>query len=566
MATVLSKMPEIGTTKGFIIPGIAYHVTPLNLRTMLDFTTPVGKASGVLTGYFFYLGKRGFKEIHKIEDWMEISPVHAQYYQLTIQQKQQLERQIKEGLASITQAVADLELLMHDLRKYKEYMDYYHDIEKAKALIKAGKKEEGEKLLAKTEQTLKAIFIDQVDVHTGEGIALKLIAPRWPTIIADFMRLKDEDTEPKAIAKKYKVSEAEGVVLATKNKLYQKWKEMFKETVTGRYERIKGLVEARKKSVDEYRNMLRPYVTRYRSIREFGETSEGRKLLEKTAFYRRGAQAVSIDYTMTWAWRSFTPPDFFKAPMEARAGESVNPLRLPIASGFKRMIKKNWEDVKNAGLHESPTSPTGIEPLDDFVFQHYKKIEDQYKIKFSIVDILEERKAFCERGWHSPYFEAIEVGALRSVFRMPDGSQFEDLVLNPFCCYFDTQNVIILRRLEVRAKQIELENYITTMLGESSPEGKKIKDLLKEEYPKLFGGEEKKPTEEKEEKKAFAELSKALKKIGLDIAFFKPGPYETHFEDRITGIWFPEIASSIYGPSVTLLKAALGVPGFRSPT
>ena len=129
-------------------------------------------------------------------------------------------------------------------------------------------------------QTLKSLYIDHVDVHTGEGVALKLIAPRWPTIIVDFMRITEEDTIPEEIAEKYGFSTSEGVVLATKNKIFKEWMNLFKQTVQSRYLHLTQLSEARKKSITEYRRMVRPYVLRHRMINEFGESPVGRGILK----------------------------------------------------------------------------------------------------------------------------------------------------------------------------------------------------------------------------------------------------------------------------------------------
>jgi len=548
------------TSEGFIIEGQAFHVAPYNQRTILDFTTAPGKGSPILLGFMFQLKKWGF-HVEKVEEWMEVSPVHAPYYEITLRQKQTLERQIKDGLGGISSAISDFELLLHDLRKYKEYLDYFEMIER-------GKKEKNLESVKKGEQTLKAIFIDQVDVHTGEGIALKLIAPRWPTIIADFMKLKDEDTDPKNIAKIYKVSEAEGVVLATKNKLYMEWRGMFKETVTGRYERIKGLVVARKKSIAEYRNMLRPYVTRFRSIRELGETPEGRRALQGISWARPAAHAVSVDVSTIWAFRAYHPPELFKAPPEVSV-ERKNIFKIKFPNDFKEAIKrafrKNPELAKKYGKVDA--SPTGIEPLDKWVWRLIPEIEKGYEIKFTVPDILETRKKlvdlYTKYGWSKDaYFMVLEFTNSRTVMRMPDGSELEDLWLEPFRAYMDTQNVILLRLLELKAKEKELEKYIAQMLGESAELKEKemtIEEIVKEEYPLLFEG---KPVPEKKEGKKL-KGGEFLKEKVLP-SLIKPGPYETTFDERITTMYFRELADVLWKPALNYLKGSVGVPGFRT--
>ncbi|MGC8811959.1 MAG: hypothetical protein ACP5O8_00005, partial [Candidatus Aenigmatarchaeota archaeon] len=187
--------PELERPEMRVRPGQGINGSPLEAEELLDFAAPLGKCTGVYYSLMFQLPKWGFVRF-KIDEWIFVSPAFREYYELTLRQKETLEATIKAGLASVATAISDLELVMHDLRKYKEFLDYYSKIEKGKNLVKEGKKEEGEKLLKEGDQSLKAVFIDLVDAHTGPGIALREIAVRWPTIIADFMKLGDEDTEP----------------------------------------------------------------------------------------------------------------------------------------------------------------------------------------------------------------------------------------------------------------------------------------------------------------------------------------------------------------------------------
>jgi len=72
------------------------------------------------------------------------------------------------------------------------------------------------------------MFIDQVDINLPEGVSMRSIAPRWPTIIADFQQLSDEEDTTEKIKKKIDVSKAEAVILATKVRLFKKWKKNVK--------------------------------------------------------------------------------------------------------------------------------------------------------------------------------------------------------------------------------------------------------------------------------------------------------------------------------------------------
>ena len=92
--------------------------------TYINPTGPPGFCQGIFHGMAFELGKDGWQGRLNVHEWMDISPVHPQYYQMTMQQRENLEARIKQGLASISQSVSDLELVDHDVRKYDEYMDY----------------------------------------------------------------------------------------------------------------------------------------------------------------------------------------------------------------------------------------------------------------------------------------------------------------------------------------------------------------------------------------------------------------------------------------------------------
>ena len=121
-------------------PGEGVNAKPFDAEEYLDFTTPLGKATGVYYGLMFQLGKWGFQTF-KIKESIFVSPSFKPYYEITIGEKTKLENQIKSSLASIAQSVADLELLLHDLRKYRQYMEYFEKIKEGEKLIKEGKKE-----------------------------------------------------------------------------------------------------------------------------------------------------------------------------------------------------------------------------------------------------------------------------------------------------------------------------------------------------------------------------------------------------------------------------------------
>ena len=162
---------------------------------------------------------------------------------------------------------------------------------------------------------------------------------------------------------------------------------------------------------------------------------------------------------------------------------------------------------------------------------------------------------------------------MRIILRLPDGTELEDMTFNPIFFFLDTQNMMLLRFLEVRAQEKALENYINEMLGDTT-KGVKL-EKLSEEYEKLFHVY----PEEKSEKEKAAEISAAEDlRAAREIAqkqvmreatemkrpfkFFKGGQYEARFDDMVTGPYFDDIGASMQ-KVWTFLKAQFDVPGFK---
>lgn len=538
---------------GFV-PGQAISMQPENTRILLDITTPLGKASGIAMGLIFLLRKDGFKT-ERIEEALEVSPVHAQYYALTMKQKEELEARIKSILASLSAATADLELLEHDLRKYREFMRHFE-------LMEEGKKEKNVEKIRRADTTLRSIFIDQVDVHTGPGIALKLITERWPTIIVDFMKLTDEDVEPRIIEKKLKISPAEATVLATKNKLYLEWRDMFKGTVQERYKRILSLAEAKKKSIEELKTSARPIFLRYKSIKELGETRRGRETLLRLSWLRPAGMAVSIEISKVWAWKTFVPPEFYMPTEEIKKVERRITRIRKIPKEFKEWLKAEigLEKYRNKKV---TLPPFGIEPLDRWVLYLIKEMErfyrDEYgvEIRFTANELLELREELirdCTETFPpSPYFVVNEIGTERVILRFPDGTELEDLTFD-LRTKIESLNMMLVRYAERKAKDKMVESYINELLGEMA-RGKGLEELLKEEFPALKG----KPKIEaklKEIKPPFTLFGRIQKVFPV----MRVGPYEKVFFDRLTKMYLAEIAKTSFVRYVDYLKKSVGVP------
>ena len=507
--------------------GHALFAMPLEGHTRLNFTGQLGSIMGIYYSLVFQLGKWEFN-VKKSDEWIEVSPVHAQYYQLTIKQKEELEGRIKQGLVQVSQAVADTELLMHDKRRYLEFLHYmgYRSFketgkEKESALPDELNLDEDEKKVkARADNhSLKAVFIDQVDMHTGEGISMRSIVSRWPTLISDFMNLNDDDLNPDKIVGRLTVSKAEAVILVTKNKLYQEWKKIFGPEIKERYKTINGLLQARQASVDQYREWLKPFITRHRLLKE-GLSSKGGRATNLSLQFIASGQATSAANIVLYVWKDFIPPEIFKGGTE----ETAKMLR----------DRKKWEN-KEFAVDDEWTMRNLIFHKDNGLINEYKWITKEW--------VKEKKIEMFKDGWftpHKPYYTFFEITLEKNTIRQPDGNEMDDGVFDINFMVI-SQNVLFCKLLELKAKEQELEEHIDKLLGVHKPKAGTVPS-----YAKPSGNP----------MKDF--LEKFNIKPGLSWA---GGPYERDFDDRITKVYLLRAAADRYGPIVGFLKKKMGMGG-----
>ncbi len=560
-----------------MLPGEGINAAPFEAEKILDLTVPFGQGSGLVEGLIFQLGRWGY-ESTKMYESIEVSPQFTEYYNKVIGEKSRIGAEIKNAFMSVSKAVEDFELLEHDVRKYKEYLDYFQEWKKAQA-------EEDKEAEKRAMHTIRAMFVDTIDIHTGEGVSLRSIAPRWSTIIADFLALSDEDDTPEKIQKKIGITKAEAVILTTKNKLFKEWRDkLFFPTVKSRYKNLKTLLEARRRSIKEYIDDLRPLISRYKAIKEIRETPEGRAMLNRIAWFHPHAQAMSIDTYEIWAWKPFVVEEVFKAPRE-----SYDTYTLKEAGFNQDEIK----ELKKQGKKDIPALP--VKPIvDKWVRKIIEQIEDPikgYGVKITTMDIYNVVKELNEHYLHplrtaqqtgtkmgfrwpySPYFVFVQLPVMRTVIKSPDGSLFEDIWIQPMKAYNSTQNIIIGRLLEVTARNKKAEQDISLFIGESAKVGnivKKTQDILEQTYPEIYAEEKKQKipkkqvTEKVEKTKDIVKdlrekIAKFVDSFGIKLMIAYPGPYEKLMQQRMTKMM--QRAPGIAFRDIDLwLKKAGGVP------
>jgi hypothetical protein len=406
----------------------------------------------------------GFNVI-KVDEFMEISPSHP-YYQSIIKQKQDIIRQVKEGLAQIDRSISDTELLMHDKRRYKEILSYFAEND---------------------EHSLKAMFIDQVDVNLPEGVSMRSIAPRWPTIIADFQQLSDEEDTTEKIKEKIDVSNAEAVILATKVRLFKKWKKIFGEEVKQRYKLIMQRLLGRKASIEEYMKWVRPLIRRVYQMKEVDDAT----LWNDSNCPAGAGFPYALQSMLYWAWtraEGLEPTEHHKTPRE-----------IHMTRGTGKALEGIGKGQFEAGSDSFPRFV--VEPYDVVVKKMIPRIQEVHGVKITKNDVLAaRRKLFTEGSPGTHWYVLIEMPIFIQIMKTREGQDMEDIVFDPISTVFCTQNVMLIKMLELVAEEKKFNAYIDELLGRNviGENGiiQTLDEVLEQEFPNLYG-------KNKEEKSLF---------------------------------------------------------------
>lgn len=475
--------------------GYVAMAAPFEMEKILDFTGLRGSGPNIYYSLIYQLPKWNFT-VKKLDEYIEVTPTWAEYYNLTIAQKQKLEASIKQGLTSAAQAVTDFELLKHDLRRYEEVLNYFKKAEKSK-----------------DEHVLRSLFVDRVDQHTGEPYSMISMSRRWPTIITDFIRMKSSLSNRDEIKKELDITQAEATVLLTKNQLYLEWKRLFFPEIKDRVARLQVLVESRKKSIDEYRSWLKPYMARYRAIREKTELKPEDNI--SNPYHTPGfGQSQALTGVRLWFWRQFSPP----------------------------------EKGKPESVMDKPRAGMGfvIDPYDDFVKYWQEKIEKRYQVTISEEEVNKILKnAVNEKpvSMMDPkvlYYALIDAKIVLSMTRTPppEGAELDNLMFLPLKGHVVSQNILLIHLIEIYAREKSFERQINQLIGT-----KEAEEEAKEKIEKEFEADPKekwspfKRLKRTKEKKPMRDPAKKTPFHRFAWLFIKRGPYEPVFKERLSKMY-----------------------------
>lgn len=502
----LWKARKTGGIYGEVLvsPALIDQIVSLNPVTL------EGQAE-IIYNIFIYRVAKWHYMVEKADEFIRITPVAPPAFAPVLSQRERLEGQVKSGLASAAQAVADYELMKHDERKYREILDYF----------KMGKKDE---------HVLRALFVDRVDAYTGEGYSMVTMAKRWPTIISDFIKMRSAWRDVDTIRKELKVSKAEAVVLKTKNELFVEWKRLFFPDVRERYVRIKNLLESRRRSIHEYREWLKPYMNRLKKIRDEAEIKDASSDLTeitKLSFSPQGEVEAKL-----WFWKPIRPEEMGKGLIISGWGE------VPVYDDWVK---------ENILLLEAKYDV-------EFTEEEIRGLIERYKTGGGVSTLYGKRPEVIMYYPSTPlderfmYYFFIDLDYVCQYKKGSTGPMVvEDQYwhFHPVLC---SKNFILLMLLELEFKRKKLRLEIERLIGVTSEE-EKWEEKIKKEWP----GEGEKTEEEKkklkekwaESKRRWIMRRRRVKNVLKPLLKFlmKPGPYEINVAERISktfGLYFGE--------------------------
>ena len=500
--------------------------------TYINPTGPPGFGQGIFHGMAFELGKDGWEGRLNVHEWMEISPVHPQYYQMTQQQRETLEARIKQGLASISQSVSDLELVDHDVRKYDEYMDYLKCLESDDELTKE-----------KASFALKTVFVDTVDFHAGGGgqgagrlsMAFMRNNNIMPTVVDDFMRMKSlEDINTGYLSK---LPDVEKRMLETKWTLYEEWLKLFQSAVKKRLERIDAVKKSREFTLNEYREWLKPTILRYKLVEEaLSHRNKGSVTSDmlKTHHGRTTANATSVNGWKFWTWKAMPDSSPHPTPNELyrKAIDDGEYGRPPY---YDKWLQEELIFNKNHGL-----------------------IADYPWITKEWAD--ENANAISKgiSGQRKPYYTFVVVDIQKALIRLASGAEVEDMDTYTNL-YVMSPNILLAKQLELAAIKQEMDKYVDDVLGLGPcVKGKKVENYIKSGF--RYKVIDKTYSSKKEMLKDYPENEYYMSRtydydgvirkhgligtfledyLGLKFIFgYHTGPYERTFYERMTKFHF----------------------------
>jgi hypothetical protein len=311
---------------------------------------------------------------------------------------------------------------------------------------------------------------------------------------------------------------------------------------------METLVNSRRRSIDEYRAWLRPYIAKYKSMRE-GTEGKGGWGYVNNAFSTPGFGTMDAwSFVRIWAWRPFQP-------VEGGKPEAIVQGGLSKRKGFM------------------------IDPYDDFVKYWQGKIEKNYGIRFKdgeVENILENalkrnESAHCaSMESQALYYLLFDFKILLNTLRSPppEGVEMDNIMFIPIKIWVMSQNSMLIHILEIEAREKYMEKYMNEIIGT-----REVEEDIFNKVEAEFSGKKEGSKEEKKEsiwnrikpkyytkvnERGFPENWEPNRSMKFVRFFVRPGPYEAVFFERASKMYF-RASGFYYKQMLDLIKGAMKI-------
>ncbi len=412
--------------------GRAWAQSPKNQKISINVTGYPGYITKCYFGLTFALGKDKFK-IEKINESIDVSPEHQQYWQITLAQKEALEQKLKQTLMAISSSISDLELVRTDLERYEEFLKWIEDA-----------KSNDPNRARQAQLVLKSFFVDQVDYYAGGGgaegpgrLSMAFMRNRgiMPTVVQDFMAMEGiQDIEEGG--KLSHIPEVEKQVLRSKWKAYEDWLRIFESNVRTRVEHLRTMVRSRERTLEEWRERAKPIILRYKMINDALSSASVRKSMPHV-FFRLVGHATAIISIDIWLWKNYPLFEEFPTPGELRAkviGE-IHP--------YNSWTKEHLVFHPDVGL------------IADYPWMTEEWVETKASGILSKMNW---------KGRYYHFYIFMPVTLEKVNLRLANGSEIEDGTFN-ITNWVLSSNVMFCKLLELEAIKEENEIYVDEFLG-----------------------------------------------------------------------------------------------------
>ena len=158
------------------------------------------------------------------------------------------------------------------------------------------------------------------------------------------------------------------------------------------------------------------------------------------------------------------------------------------------------------------------------------------------------------------YYIFLDIDILRAGTRLTTG-ELEDIIF-VVRDYVLSQNALLVKLLELKCRDRELEKYIDEILGVKIEE-REMGEIVRGEFPNLFPKKELNPLTAffkgvRDSTMVYLDFFKKLRLPKPGLMFLVPGPYEKNFKDRITKNYLT-VSGDESNTVVKFLKEKMGV-------